>query len=136
MQMFIKLGLVLFIFHTLPSMARAADFDSDAIAQTQASLRNKTERQKVINSDPKARQADQELDKIAGTPENKDELYEISAELTPWLAQTTNGDPEAMAKLLQEALGNPEAFYKKIPNAQKEKIKALTQKIEYSKLKP
>jgi len=94
-----------------------ADLDADqrhGLKQTKDMLNNPSERQKAIAKDPKAKDMDDKVSALAGTSQNKDEIYGIAAQLMEKIAQETNGDPEKMQLLMLEAQKNPEAFYRSI----------------------
>ena len=68
-----------------------------------------------------------------GNQNVKNDIYGISLELVPWSADAGQGNASGMQKILTEAQSNPEAlmqFYQRMPAAQKEKIKAVSQQIE------
>jgi len=74
---------------------------------------------------------DDKVSALAGTSQNKDEIYGIAAQLMEKIAQETNGDPEKMQLLMLEAQKNPEAFYKKYFNdEQKAKVRGVASKIQ------
>jgi hypothetical protein len=106
----------------------------DALKKTQDMLKDKDARDAAIKKDPKAKDADAKAGALAGSEENKDEMYNLAAELMEKIATESNGDPEKMQKLMQEAQANPEAFFKKYFSAdQKKRVHNLANKIDKDK---
>jgi hypothetical protein len=123
---------------TATNANQTTDQDQEALRNTQALLRDKSRREKeVLATDSKAKQADQQADTITGgNAADKQEMYDISADLMPWIVEESHGDPEKMNALMERALRNPQKFVESMPAAQREKIKALSKKIEKSKPRP
>lgn len=113
----------------------AKDMDQ-AVGEASVDLTDKSRRQKILNKDSKARQADAMAASVTGGGVNQEELYAISAELLPEIAKMADNDPAKMATLLQEAQKNPEEFYKKLPADKRKRIQELSKKIESSKKRP
>ncbi len=119
----------------LLSLTTTADADQtssqvvDPLKETQQVLRNQSERQKAIGElGENAKSADAYAEKVVGR-ENKDSIYDISADLMELLQTESGGDPDKMMKILSEAQKNPEEFYNRFPAAQKEKIQRLIDKM-------
>lgn len=103
---------------------------TEALQQTKDLLKDPSARQKAINKDPKAKDADDKVSALAGSSENKEEIYELASQLMEKIAQETNGDPDKMQKLMLEAQTNPQAFYNKYFNKdQKTKVRGIANKI-------
>ena len=101
----------------------------DPLKETQKVLRDKDKREKAVQEGgDNAKKADAYAEKVVGS-ENKDDIYDLSADLMAVLDKETGGDPEKMLKILAEAGQNPEAFYQRFPAAQKEKFKKLIEKM-------
>ena len=111
-----------------------AGLDADqkkGMEQTKTFLTNKSGRQKEIDKDSKAKDIDNKVDALAGTPENKEEMYDLAAQLVEKIAAEANGDADKMQRMLLEAQKNPKAFYEKYFNeSQKAKVRGLATKIE------
>jgi hypothetical protein len=107
----------------------AADQDpamNDAIADTQRMLQDKSARDAQIKKDPHAQKADQDVSAaVGGSKEGSDKVYQMSAEILPMLSKQANGDPDKMAKLLEEAQKNPEKFYNSLSPELKDKVRDL-----------
>jgi hypothetical protein len=126
---------ILYIVIAMSSLHLWADnLDKDqqaALQQTKDLLRDSKQRQVEINKDPKATDIDKKVDALAGTAKNKDEMYDIAAQLMDKIAVEAQGDPAKMQELMIEAQKNPEAFYNKyFDSAQKDHVRNLATKIE------
>lgn len=98
-----------------------------ALKQTQDMLRNEKERAALIKEDPKARAADRKASIITiGSKEDKNEMYDVSAELLQWVV-SQGGDP---AKLMEKYQNNPVQFLNDMPPEQRQRIQALAESIE------
>lgn len=102
-----------------------------ALQQTQDCLRN----QNCDAAKSSAGQAaDQKaLEAVGGNASNKQELYNISADIMPILVQQTDGDPEKMQALMLKAQTDPEGFFNALPPDIKAKIKNLASTVEKNK---
>jgi hypothetical protein len=114
----------------------AQNIEDEALIKTQSLLKNASERSVEIIKSPDAVNADRNAEVTAlGNPAFKQEMYNISSDLLPWLVGLTQGDVSKMSDLLLEAQKNPQAFYERFPAAEKEKIKALSEAIESNRNK-
>ena len=113
-----------------------ANENESALIETQNFLRNSEQVKNETLKNPNAKKADQiaEITSL-GKKEFKQDIYNISADLLPWLVEQTNGDPDKMNALIMEAQKNPEAFYARIPASQKAQIKSLSEAIESNRTK-
>jgi hypothetical protein len=115
----------------------SAELDKDqqeGLKQTQDLLNNPAERQKAVDADPHAKDVDNKVNALAGSKENKDEIYGIASEVFQKVAAESNGDPAKMQKLLEEAQKNPQAFYDKYFNdADKARVRGVANKIQSDK---
>jgi hypothetical protein len=105
----------------------ATDELSMALQQTQECLK-KQNCDSTLSTAGQA--ADQKaLNAVGGNAANKQELYNLSAEIMPLLVQQTGGDPEKMQALIQKALADPEAFFNSLPADTRAQIKNLANTI-------
>ena len=95
------------------AVAQLGPHEQQGLKDTKELLKNPNERQKYVEKDPKAKDVDKKVDALAGSKENKEEIYGIAADIMEKIAVETKGDPAAMQKLLLEAQTNPQAFYEK-----------------------
>jgi hypothetical protein len=113
--------------------AQATDSNAEVIQNTQNFLSDSSQRQQALNASPAVAQVDRNVGNIfQGQQDKKQELYDISAAIIPWLAQQSNGDPKKMMELMAEAQKNPKAFYERLPSAEKARIKSLADSVEAS----
>ncbi len=103
---------------------------SEALEQTLKLLRSEQERSKAVLSSPDAVRADANAKSVAGSPENTNQLYEISAIVMSDLVKKTNGDIAALQSLMIEAGKDQEKFYKSLSPEAQQKIKQLAEKVE------
>ncbi|MCB0367985.1 MAG: hypothetical protein KDD45_00750, partial [Bdellovibrionales bacterium] len=108
----------------------AESVDQDAVKKTQELLKNRESVKEITKKDAKAKNADDLAKQVAGSEEDTQELYNIAAEVLPTLLKMNNNDPEKAATALAEYSKNPEKFLSKLPKETRDKIKALSQKIE------
>ncbi|MEK6626983.1 MAG: hypothetical protein AABY53_00015 [Bdellovibrionota bacterium] len=126
----IKLILVL-TFFSCYSLYANDDINSKALAETQKLLKNPARVQKEALDTPEAKAVDKNASITArGNPQYKQEMYNISADLMPWLVEISKGDPAKMAEIMAEAQSNPAAFYQRMPAAMRAKIKSLSGAID------
>lgn len=104
---------VILIFLSLTAHAQLDQHQRKGLDDTKNLLKDQRQRDEFIKSDKKAQEVDAKVDALAGSSKNKEEIYGISAEVMEKLTVETNGDPEKMQMILNEAMKNPEAFYNK-----------------------
>lgn len=105
--------------------------ESDPLAETQALLKNKEEREKIIKNDKKAQSADAfATTAVGGNQNDKEELYGISAEALEHIIKTNGDDPTKLNALMLKALQNPEEFKKSLPKSLQERIETTATKVE------
>lgn len=116
------------------SISAYADLDSsqtEGLKRTQQMMNNRKARQEAIKNDPKAKEIDAKAGILAGSDENKDEMYGLSSELLEKIAKETNGDPAKMQRLLLDAQKDPNAFYEKYFDSQEQaRVRELATKIQ------
>lgn len=106
---------------------------TSALQQTQNLLKNSEARKGALNTEP-AKAADKAAEITAlNDPAAKSEVYNIAADLMPWLVEQSQGDVSKMMQLIQEAQKNPQAFLQRMPEAERKKIKNLSGFIERKK---
>lgn len=81
--------------------------------------------------DPKANQANQDLQKLTGGDIAIDQdIWALSSDLVPLLAGEGNGDEKKMLQMLEDFKRNPAGFANKFTPEQREKLKAISEKIQ------
>lgn len=109
-----------------------ANSTNEALQKTLKTLKSPTERAAAIQNDPNAKKTDAHVTEITGTEENKEALYDLSAQIMETITQRAKGDPDKMVELLEEAQRNPAAFAESFTPAQKKALKELSKKLEKS----
>jgi hypothetical protein len=120
--------LLAFIF-ILPGAYAGQDeenFDA-SLVKTQELLRNKNQREKAFSESENGKKAAEQLNKLSADPKTQDEYYDLAADIMGNFKDKK--DEEAMKKTIQDAQKDPASFYNKLTPAQKEKIKALSEKL-------
>ena len=98
---------------------------------TQNLLRDKKQRDELIKTDSKAKEADSKVNAVTGGDAvNNQKLYDISADIMPALMTSVGNDPVKAMELLQKAQSDPEAFYKSLPSEVRDKIRGVASDIE------
>jgi hypothetical protein len=103
----IFLGIVSF------SNAYADEATGEALQKTQECLRNGT--CETMNSKEGKAADDKALNAVGGDQAKKKELYNISADIMPWLTEQAKGDPSKMQEILLKAQTDPEGFFNSLP---------------------
>lgn len=128
-----KMTLLSVLFFAVNVFASEDQVYSQALKQTQDLMRSSEARKGAITTDS-AIAADKAAEITAlGDPAAKSEVYNIAADLMPWLVEQSQGDITKMMQLIQEAQKNPQAFLQRMPSAERQKIKNLSGFIERKK---
>jgi hypothetical protein len=106
----------------------------EAVQKTQEMLRDPKERNKVIGESERGIQANREVEVLMGSPQNTNDVYNLSAEVFAKLAEEANGDPDRMMQLLTMAKENPSLFAEKWTPDQKQKLKRIADRMPGSAL--
>ncbi len=124
-----KLAIIAHILGLFLSAAHAGDRDSfdSSVVQTQELLQNKVERSKVISETKDAQLADQQVQKLAPDSETQEEYYKLASDIMNNYKEAK--DEEGMKKSVNDAKRNPADFYNNLTPEQKEKVKALSKKL-------
>jgi len=106
----------------------ADDAVNSALQKTQDCLRDQ-------NCDAAATDAGKEADQKAwaamgGNAHDKQELYNISADIMPILVRQAGGDPVKMQNLMLKAQTDPESFLNSLSPDLKEKIKNIANALD------
>ncbi len=127
-----KYILPLFFISTICSAFDEQSYQ-EALSKTQNLLRDSNARQGALDT-KEAHEADKLAETTAlGDPSAKNQVYNIAADLMPWLVAQTSGDPAKMMQLIMEAQKNPQAFLEKLPESERKKISNLSRFIENKK---
>ncbi len=108
--------------------------DEDALVQAQKLLQDASQRVEVLQKDTQARAVDRQVDAVVGAdPAKKEKLYQISSQALGDLERQKGGDPEAMAKALEQAQKDPEGFFKTLSPENQAAIRAMARDLEARK---
>lgn len=101
----------------------------EAMKKTQDCLRNQTcETFKSAEGQKAEKKA---LESVNGDENRKQELFNISAEMMPILAEQAGGDdPSKMQEILMKAQQNPEEFFNSLPPHIRKQIQDMARKVE------
>lgn len=122
-----------FLILTL-TLLNSALADESALRNTQQMLKSKQQRNAAIKDDKIAVEIDKKVETLAGTEQNKEEIYDLASQLLETISREAKGDPEKMSQLLMEAQSNPQAFYEKyFTPEQKAKVRGIATNIENQK---
>ena len=105
----------------------------EAVQSTQQNLRNEKARSQIIGESKAAQANDQKTSELAGSSENKEKIYDISADI---MANFEGKSVEEMEAILNQASKDPEGFMRSLTPEQRAKIKEISQQIETSKKNP
>jgi hypothetical protein len=121
---------VLILSLLLPSIpALALDNASNtALKQTQQMMTDPNQRQKTLDTDPRAKAMDTAARQAVGD-QNAADVYQLASELMGTLADESGGDPVKMMELLQQAQRDPQSMEGKFTPEQKAKIKAMSERM-------
>lgn len=123
--------MIFLILLHVPGQAEMGPDERKALKQTQELLKDSAQRAAAVRRDPKAQEMDKKVEALAGSPENKAEIYDISAQVMGKITTEANGDPVKMQQIMLEAQKNPKAFYEKYFDVdQKAKVRGLASQIE------
>jgi hypothetical protein len=105
--------LAFLVFAGLLLQNAYAEDSGSPLADTQNCLRNQNcesaQTEAGIAADQHA------LAAVGGNAANKQEVYDISADIMPYLVQQSGGDPNKMLIIIQKAQADPEGFMNSLP---------------------
>jgi len=104
-----------------------------ALQEVMNMLVSPAQRQKLIDDDKKAKEADDFALQVGGNEANRQKIYEIAAKMMQNLTEKSSGDPEQMKKILEEANKDPEGFAKTFTPEQKQMLQDLAKEVEKTK---
>lgn len=116
-----------------PSEVKALDaVAQEALSETQKVMQHPRAREEFLKSSPQARDVDVRINMMGGIDESKkQEMYDISSQITAKVAEMAGGDPAKMQKILEEAKRDPAAFYQKFfTDEQRARVKELAKSVE------
>lgn len=124
----IQIGIIILLYSVLSFSNPVND---EALQKTQELLRNQSQRNEVLKTDTKAREADDFATKaVGGNAQDKNEVYNISADIMGKLSKDNNGDAQKMQEQLLKALQSPDQFLKSLPPEIQNNIKGVAERVE------
>jgi hypothetical protein len=128
--------MALSAFALVPALAHSQDeldgASAEALVKTQALLRDPQKRAQAAAASPQAQFVDKQAQSLAGSSENTNAIYDLSADIMESLVMKTNGDPAKMKELLDQAKNDPKGFAEKLTPEQRQKLTEISRKIPVS----
>lgn len=127
---------ILLSITTLCSVATAKlDKDSEeSLDSVKKELRSQKSREDGKKKYPNFQKVDDQIDHLTdSSPELKEDIYEISAQIMDSLVQKANGDETVLQKMILEAQKDPKSFFENLSEAEKNQIRSVSSKIEIKK---
>ncbi len=140
-----KLILVIFLFSVFSysqvsqtkSDHELKDLSSDqALLNTQNILRDKKQRDQIIQTDSQAKGADDNLTQMFGEGAMKENVYDTSAQVIKFVSEKNSGDSAKMQAEILKALTDPASFMKSLPPDIQKRIRELASDYEAKKKNP
>ncbi len=127
-----KAGLFFILFFAASAKAQMDASSQEALDQTADVLRDSSKRDKAFAENPKYKEGEKGAALLVrGNEAQKQQLYEMAAEVMKKLAEQTNGDPVKMQEIAAKAQKNPEKFMNEyFSDAQKKQVRDLANQIE------
>lgn len=116
----------------------AADLDApsqEALGQTQSVLRSPKERDAAFKENPKYKEAEGGANALVqGNEAQKQQMYEMAAQLMKTLAEKSGGDAAVMQEMMIRAQKDPAQFMREfMTESQKQQVRDLATDIEKQK---
>jgi hypothetical protein len=99
---------------------------SQALEETTALLNSPTARDKVMQDDPAAKQAGDQVKALGLSPGGEAKVYDLSGKILEKLSVDTDGDPEKMQKKIDELSRDPASLEKVLTDDQKTQIHIIS----------
>lgn len=101
-----------------------------ALGETQKTMTNRVEREKIKKDNAALQQVDADVEALVGNGTNKDAMYEAAAKILGDMAKDTDGDPDKMREVMQNAQRDPKAFLNSLSEDNKKMIRGIAEDIE------
>jgi hypothetical protein len=134
----ILLGLLL-SFMVPPLICHADQLDPaivKALSEAQKMLTDPSSRAAITSKDPAAAASVENLESVAGSKQNADQMFQFAAEILSRLVTLTAGDPNKLTALIEKLKTNPQALESMLTASQKAKLKVLASQIRQPAQKP
>jgi hypothetical protein len=124
----------LILLQAVNAHAKLDASEEQGLSDTQSLLKSSSKRNEYFKKNKDAQQTDDKVSALAGSKENKEEIYDLSSQIMETITRESNGDAGKMQQLLNEAQKNPQAFYDRYFSAeQKAKLKKIAEKSDSRK---
>lgn len=134
MKILVCLSLGLTVIHA--SADKLDEHQRQGLSDTQSMLKSRSQRDEYIKTDKRAKDVDDKVGALAGSAENKDEIYGLSSQVLERVVAEAKGDPVKMQEILTKAQQDPKGFYEKyFDENQKQGVRGIANKIEQRKTK-
>ena len=120
----------LFNFVVLVMVSSSLQSWADPLEETTALLTDPSARSGVIQQDPAARKADQQVQSLGLGAAGEARVYGLSAGIFENLAKEDGGDAEKLTRTVQELVRNPASLDQKLTPEQKKEIESLSREVE------
>ena len=107
-----------------------------ALEETTALLNDPTARGAVIQGDPKAQQADDQMKALGLDSAGQAKIYEMSGKILEKMAADSGGDSEKMTEQVQALVRNPAALEGQLTPDQKAQIHTMATQIDSQNTTP
>jgi len=121
------------LLFSLFSVAQTSTDSATSIKDAQKVLHDPAKIKEITAEDPKAKQVDDMVTKLAG--DDSKELYAISADILPVLMEMNKDNPEKALESLSAYSKDPASFMATLPPNIRERIQKLSKKIEDKQVK-
>jgi len=99
---------------------------SQALEETTALLNDQTARDKVVQGDPQAQQADQQVKALGLGSDGQAKLYELSGKILEKLSVDADGDSTKMNQKVQDLARDPSSLEGILTEDQKKQVHDLS----------
>lgn len=97
----------------------------EALAKTLQLLTSPKAREANFRANPNQKEADDRVTALAGSEQNKQEIYELSAEIFDDMIKEAKGDATKVMEILEKARKNPEEFARKLKEKQQTRLRKI-----------
>ncbi len=103
----------------------------EAMVKTQGLMQDPKQRSEAIARDPKAKQADDMIQRLSGgDAAATNDIYALASQIFANLVQQANGDPKKMEELIEQFKRDPASFAATWTPEQKAQLKAIAGQLE------
>lgn len=121
-----RLVLILLL---ISGTAYADSSTDEAVSQTQDLLRSKSQREKVLHEDKKARRADEQVQSLTKNKKTQEDMYGAAADVFPLVVKNAGDDPKKQQEYLNQMSAHPEEFYNSLTPEQQARIRDIASQI-------